>query len=300
MLEELSLRQLSYFAAAARTGTMTAAAAELQVSQSAVSLGVADLERQLGVQLLLRHPAKGLTLTAAGRDVLVQARSLLRGAEELRAGAWELGRSLRGTLVVGCFHTLGPFVLPQVLEAFHAKHPQVQLEFVEGMLPDLQNSLLDGRCELAVVYDLDLLPSVTYEPLYPARPYVLLAPSHPLAERPNLRFAELAEHDLVMLDMPPTPHHVRTMFAAAGQTPKLRHSSVSYELVRSLVARGLGYSILISAPVTRTSYEGMPLVSRPIADEIAPITAGLARTASGRPTRRAQAFAKLCRQVLAV
>ncbi len=63
----MSLRQLDYFVIAAEIGTMTGAAQRLHVSQSAVSLGIAELERQLGVQLLLRCKAKGLTLTEAGR-----------------------------------------------------------------------------------------------------------------------------------------------------------------------------------------------------------------------------------------
>jgi len=127
VIEQLSLRQLSYFVTAAETGTMTKAAGVLHVSQSAVSLGVADLERQLGVQLLLRQRAKGLTLTAAGQRLVVDARALLQQAAELRVGAQDLGRSPRGRLVVGCFQTFGPIVMPGLLDSFGAEHPGVDL-----------------------------------------------------------------------------------------------------------------------------------------------------------------------------
>lgn len=96
MIEELSLRQLSYFVAAAEAGTMTGAGAALHVSQSAVSLGLAELERQLGVRLVLRRRAHGLTLTAAGRELIGPARALLRLAEELRAGGGSSGARCAG------------------------------------------------------------------------------------------------------------------------------------------------------------------------------------------------------------
>src|SRR5919197_1280336 len=136
VLEELSLRQLSYFVAVADAGTMTRAAAVLHVSQSAVSLALADLERQLGVQLMLRRRARGLTLTAAGRELIGPARTLLRLAEELRADAGELGTALHGRLVIGCFQTIGPFIMPTLLASFAAAHPGVELDFVEGSLVD--------------------------------------------------------------------------------------------------------------------------------------------------------------------
>ncbi|WP_064745547.1 LysR family transcriptional regulator [Pseudonocardia acaciae] len=298
MIEELSLRQLSYFVAAAEAGTMTAAGAELHVSQSAVSLGVSELERQLGVRLVLRRRAHGLTLTAAGRELIGPARALLRLAEELRAGAGELGSALRGRLVVGCFQTIGPFVMPALLDSFRAAHPAVELDFVEGSLVDLQEMLLDGQCEVALLYDLDLGPAVHRETVYPTTPHVLLAPSHPLAALTEIRLADLAGHDMIMLNFPPSEHYFASLLAAAGVTPRVRHRTVNFEMVRSLVARGHGYSMLIQRPAVEVSYEGRPLVSRPIADPLDPMEVVLAWPSTAPPTRRARAFADHCHRVL--
>ena len=294
MIEELSLRQLSYFVAAAENGTMTGAAASLHVSQSAVSLGLADLERQLGVQLMLRRRARGLTLTAAGRELIGPARGLLRLAEELRAGAGELGNALTGRLVVGCFQTIGPFVMPALLDSFRAAQPGVQLDFVEGSLVELQAMLLDGECEVALLYDMDLSPSVHRETVYLTTPHVLLAPTHPLAARDKIELAELAEHDMIMLDFPPSVHHFSVMLAAAGVVPRIRHRTVNFEMVRSLVARGHGFSLLIQQPTVEVSYEGRPLVTRPVADDVPPTAVVLAWPSAAPPTRRARAFADHC------
>ncbi|GAA5144855.1 LysR family transcriptional regulator [Pseudonocardia eucalypti] len=307
MIEELSLRQLSYFVSASDAGSITAASAELHVSQSAVSLGLADLERLLGVQLVLRQRARGLTLTAAGRELIGPARALLRLAEELRTDAGELGNALRGRLVVGCFQTISPFVLPHLLDSFSAAHPGVELDFVEGSLVDLQAMLADGRCEVALLYDQDLPAAVPRETVYLTRPHVLLAPTHPLARRPTIALHELAGHDMIMLDFPPSLHHFTSLLTAAGVAPRIRHRSVNFETVRSLVARERGFSLLIQRPLVEVSYEGRPLVTRPVADEVEPTAVVLAWPQSPstdrsarptRPTRRARAFADHCHRAL--
>src|SRR5690349_529815 len=111
----MNLRQLECFVAAADAGTMTAAAAQLFVSQSAISLAVAQLERSVGTQLLIRHKARGLELTPAGRRLLPQARSLLAHADDVRTAAEAEGGALSGPLTVGCFRTAAPFLLPELL-----------------------------------------------------------------------------------------------------------------------------------------------------------------------------------------
>jgi DNA-binding transcriptional LysR family regulator len=295
----LNLRQVECFVRSVEQGTMTAAADQLLVSQSAVSLAIAGLENAIETQLLVRRRSQGLALTAAGRRFLPQAKELLAHAEDVRADVQSQGRELTGQLVVGCFRTAAPFVLPGLLETFGAEHPRVQLDFIEGPLPDLERALRDGRCELAIVYDLDVGPGIEREALYQTEPYVLLAPDHPLAsrgDRPGLR--ELAGHDLVMLDVPPSNHYFTNVFASAGLVPRVRYNVSSYELLRSLVARNLGYGLLISRPYADVSYEGRPLEVRLLASPTLSIDVSLAWATGVRRTRRARAFADHCRQML--
>jgi DNA-binding transcriptional LysR family regulator len=278
---------------------MTAAADQMLVSQSAVSLAIAGLENAIGTQLLVRRRSQGLALTAAGRRFLPQAKELLAHAEDVRADVQSQGRELTGQLVVGCFRTAAPFVLPGLLETFGAEHPRVQLDFIEGPLPDLERALRDGRCELAIVYDLDVGPGLECEALYQTEPYVLLAPDHPLASRGDrLELRELADHDLVMLDVPPSNQYFTNVFASAGLVPRARYNVSSYELLRSLVARNLGYGLLISRPYADISYEGRPLEARLLASRTLSIDVSLAWATGVRPTRRARAFADHCRQML--
>ncbi len=103
---------------------------------------------------------------------------------------------------------------------------------------------------------------------------------------------------MIMLDFPPSRHYFSKLLAEAGVAPRIRHSTANFEMVRSLVARGYGFSMLIQRPVVEVSYEGLPLVTLPLAGPIDPAPVVLAWPVSARPTRRAQVFAAHCRRVL--
>ncbi len=298
----LNLRQVQCFVLAVEHGTMTAAAQRLLVSQSAISLAISGLERDLGTQLLLRQRSRGLALTAAGQRFLPQARELLARAEELRADTQAQGGELTGSLTVGCFRTAAPFILPGLLETFAERHPQVALDFIEGPLPELERALHEGRCELALVYDLQVGPGIVCEALYEADAYVLLSPAHPLARRFGPQDAvplrALAEHDLVLLDVPPSGAHITGVFEQQGVIPRVRYRISSMELLRSLVARNLGYALVISHPRSDVSYEGLPLESRVLQGPVRSTRFSIAWNADARRTLRARAFAEHCREMI--
>lgn len=294
----LSLRQLRYFVAAAEAGTIAGAAVREHISQSTVALAIGELERALGVQLFLRRQAKGLTITQAGLAVLADARPLLAHAEELVSSARSLGGQLSGNLVVGCYTTLAPFLMPGVLEGFAAEHPTVRLSFLEGSQVELQERLLDGSCELALLYDLDLQPGVHHEALYHTRPHVLLPRAHALVGHGPVSLHDLADEPMIMLDYAPSRHYFTNLLESLGVRPLIRHTTSSFETVRSLVARGLGYSLLIQQPASGVSYEGLPLAHCPIREDVPRMPVLLARPARAKLTRRAGAFADFCHRTL--
>jgi DNA-binding transcriptional LysR family regulator len=285
-----SLRQLAYFLAAAEHGSMTAAARAAFVSQSAVSLAVADLERTLGTQLFIRHHAQGLSLTDAGRRVAPLARDLLGRAGELAETARELDDELSGSLTVACYDTIAPFVLPRLLTGFDELHPRVELTIREGNMAELHRLVRAGEAELMICYDLDLGADIDARPLATTRPYVLMAPDHHLAGSSEIALTALRDEPMILLDQPQSARYFLGLFEAAGVTPTIRYRTQSFEMVRSLVARSLGYSLLIQRPAGDVSYEGLPVICRPVANpgRRQTIVAGTPRGA--RPTRRCAAF----------
>ncbi|KOX12654.1 LysR substrate-binding domain-containing protein [Nocardiopsis sp. NRRL B-16309] len=298
-VERFSLRQLRYFVTVAEEGTLAAAAERHLISQSAVSLAISQLERSLGVQLFLRRRSRGISLTDAARRVLPEARSLLAHAGEVQSTAQSLGRSVSGELTLGCFPTLTPFVLPDILRRFPVLHPDVTVRLFEGSVTEMAHRLLDGACEMALMYDLGIADDISRTVLYSVRPYVLLAADHRLASPEPISLAELREEPMVMLDMPPSAEMFREVLAVGGVEPDVRFVSTHFESVRSLVASGVGYAVLLQRPRAEFTYAGPPLVHREIADEVLTVDVVLAHARGARLTRRAQAFAAYCVEAFA-
>lgn len=299
MYPPLDLRQVQCFVAASASGTMTAAAGELHLSQSAVSLGVAGLERRLGVQLLIRRRARPLLLTPAGRRLLPTARELLASAEGLQREAAATS-GVAGPLTVGCFTTLAPLVLPELLGGFIADHPEVDLGFLDGPVPELEDAMRAGACDLAIVDVLDASPDVELEPLTAIRPYALFAAGDPFARRRSVRLEDLARRDdLILFSLPPSAAFLMGLFTARGLAPAVKHRTSSHELVRGLVGRGLGYALLVTRPAHDLTHEGREVVAVRIAGDVPDARFALARLRGARLTRQAAAFARLSRERLA-
>ena len=298
MHDAVTLRQLRYFVAAADAGTMTGAGQAQHVSQSAISLAIGDLERAVGTQLFLRHRARGLTLTAAGRHMLDEARELLAHADELVTSTQSLGGDLRGRLGVACYETIAPFVMPGLVASFAEAHPLVEIELFDGAIADLHRDLRSGRCELFIAYDLDLEPWVETTPLRSTAPYALFPDGHPLAEDDEVDLADLVDEPLVLYDQPQASHYFLGLFDAHGLTPRTGQRTSNFELVRSLVARGRGYSLLIQRPASDLSYEGLPVVCRPVRDPAHTQTIVIGTPSGWRPTRRAEVFVAHCEATL--
>ena len=293
-----TLRQLEYALAVADDGTMAGAAERLHVSQSAVSLAVSDLERVLGVQLFLRRKARGMALTPAGLAVLPEIRSLLAQAGDLHSMARRLGQDVDGTLALGCYTTLTPYLVPRVLGEFPRRHPSVVIDLFEGSVDQVQERLLDGRCEVALMYETGIVPEVATTPLYTLRPCVIVPAGHRLARHDGpIGLVELGDEPMVMPDMPPSEDLFREILGGAGVHPRVAVRTTTAESVRSLVACGAGYSMVLHRPGP-TTYAGLPLVYLEIADDVRGVEIVLAHARSARPTRRARAFGDFCRQGL--
>lgn len=299
-MSEITLRQLDYFVAVADAGSVTAAARSLHLSQSALSMALSDLERALGVQLLVRG-RRGVALTQAGRGVLSDSRRLIAGVADLHNSARDFQESMSGRLVVGCYSTLSPLLLPAVIDAFTANHPDVDLSIVEGSHTVLEEQLRSGVLDVALLYDYGRTHfagerQLAAEPLVTSAPYVLLPPDHPLASRRAVTLQQLANEPLILFDLPPGGEYFLSIFADADLRPRVRFRTTSYELVRSLVARGLGYAILSQRTRVETSYEGLPYEVRELKGKHPGLTVHAVTLGDVQQTRRGQAFVAQCRR----
>ncbi|ATL32447.1 putative lysR-family transcriptional regulator [Streptomyces formicae] len=208
---DMQFQQLHYFVAVAETRHFTRAAEEVHVSQPSLSQQIRSLENELGAELFSR--ARGnITLTDAGETLLPLARRILADADTARIEVQELAQLRRGRIRLGATPSVCTGLLPDVLRAFHDRHPGIQLLIEEGGSHDLVRELARGALDLALV----VLP--------------LPSPS------PALTTVELLREDLVVVSAPTARGLGRTVRIADLQGERLVMFRHGYDLRELTVA----------------------------------------------------------------
>lgn len=290
-----TLRQLAHFVAAAEHGTLVRAAESLHLSQSAISASITELERALDSELCVRRKGQGMTLTPTGTQVLAQAKKVLEGAAELDYAAHGQDGELAGPLAIGSYVTVSSTVLPPLLETLSAQHPNVAVRLTEGTQDQLEQGLAAGELDVVVTYDHNVPPWAETETLYSERPYVLLGSDHPLAAQRKITLEDLAPYPMVLFDVAPSGANALSIFASRDLAPVIRYRTQTYELTRSLVARGQGYAMLIHRPKNRHSAEGLAMIERQL-DPLLPESHVVLRwSATSTLSPRAAAFIQIAR-----
>jgi DNA-binding transcriptional LysR family regulator len=294
-----TLRQLSCFVAACEGGGIGAAASRLRLAQATVSAAIADLERTLGVQLLVRGSRRAAAPSPAGRELLAAAVEVLAAAGRLDERSAALRGDVSGELPVGCLVTLAPVAAPRTCRAFEQRWPRARVRLLPGDQGELLARLRDGTVAVAITYDLGLDDQVEFQPLAPAPPYALVAAGHRLAGARTLTLAALATEPLVLLDLPLSREYFLELFRTAGVEPQISRRVADPELARSLVAWGYGYTLANARPAPTQAVDGTPLRAIPLRGPVHAPNVGLARRAGLEPTRSAAAFAEVCAELLA-
>lgn len=295
----LTLTQLSYFVECAKTLNMTAASQNLHVAQSAVSTAISHLERALDTTLFIRQHSKGLILTPAGENLLRNTHQVFGLLNDTIDSLHSERAVIRGSISVACFSTLTPFLLPQLLGLLQQRHPDLVVETIEGDYESNLAALRGGRAELSVGYDLAHAEGINRQTIGTVRPYVLLAGDHPLAGRSSVSLAALQHDPFVMLDLPDSSDYFMQLLQSAGVDPRITHRSSNYETVRSLVAIGLGYSILNQRPRITQTYSGEHVRAVEIEDEVPSLSITVSSLAQISLSARARAVSDVVREIFA-
>lgn len=287
MLHSFTIRQLQYFVAAAEMGSVTLAAEQFHVHQSSLSTALTELEKALGVQLFVRRRGQGVQLTATGKALLARARRLLRDSGEFALQADSLRSEMSGAVDIGCFNTIAPAVLPSLIGDFAELYPAVRLRVIEGGQDELVEALFEGRIEIAIMYGFGVPAGISKTLLYGPVPHALLPPRHALANRKSVALHELAEEPFILTDTVPARELITETFSEAGVRMNVVFSSANFDLVRALVHRGLGYS-LISQPIgARPAHWRSDAVTVPLRDTLKLRSVVLAQVEGVQLTRRA-------------
>lgn len=292
----LSLRLLRYFVTAAETGSTTAAPKQLNVSQPSISVAIRELEALFDAPLFTRGAGTPMMLTQFGRRKLDEARYLLASASAFATDGG--GEDDRGLVQIGIFSTIAPVYLPRVLKLAQTRFPGLTVQFREGDLAQLDEWLHKHQIDLALMYDVGLPADIERECLAELKPYALLPGDSPLAKRRRaVSLHELAAQPFIQIDLPQSRDFLMAPFWQHGLSPDVRYRAASIELVRAMVANGLGVSLLITQ--SSTAAQTSLVVERPIreATVIQPLV--IARPARMTPTRASGLLAACLRDAVA-
>ncbi|MEU5317199.1 LysR family transcriptional regulator [Streptomyces sp. NPDC021056] len=296
MTTDVHLRDLRYFLAVAEDLHFTRAAERLYVSQPALSKQVRALERQLGVELF-RRDRHGVTLTAAGEALLPHARRVLADWAEGAAAVAAARSAQRSTLVVGMSTSPGRGgLLPAIRSRFTAAHPNAALRVRQVSWEDPTAGLADGDADVAFVW-LPLPDADRYAwTVVAEEPRLIALPeSHPLASRPELDFADLADEPFLALpeSAGPLRAHWLALDERAGRPARVGAEIAGTEETYEALVAGLGICLVAEGNAPLITLGGV--VTRAVRG-VSPSRYVLAwREGDRRPLVRA--YAEACRSV---
>lgn len=299
MLNRISLRQMEYFVATAECGSIIIASEKIHVSSPSISAAIAHIESELQTQLFIRQHAKGLILNTVGKSVMLECKKILNQASSLYSLAAEFSGSIRGPLKVGCFPAFTPMIYADIINGFSNLYKQVSLDLYEDDQQALLNALIRNDIDLALTYDLNIDENIIhFEALTKLPPHVLVSEEHPLAILPVVSLEELSKYPMILLDMPFSNEYFLSLFRAQNLTPNVVRSSKNIDVVRSMVANNIGYTILNVRPKNTYSLDGKRLVRIGIAHEHRPMYIGIATPKNVPKNIVVEAFISRCKSFI--
>jgi len=252
----MNLRDLKYLVALADHRHFGKAAAACFVSQPTLSTQIRKLEDELGLPLVERAPRK-VMLTPAGVEAAARARTIVAEVEQMKEAARRSRDPEAGTVRLGIFPTLGPYLLPHVIPNIRERFPQLELLLVEEKSDELLTRLREGKLDAALLA-LPLDDDQLHAEFLFEEPFLLaVSQQHPLARRQHLDVQELSSQKLLLLE---DGHCLRDQALAvcrlSGANEKSEFRATSLETLRQMVAADVGITLLptlsVKPPVPRS------------------------------------------------
>jgi LysR family hydrogen peroxide-inducible transcriptional activator len=241
----MNLRDLGYLVAVAEERHFGRAADACFVSQPTLSTQIKKLEQELGVELVERNP-RHITLTDAGTRIVERARIILGETDTIRNIARQAQDPESGSVVLGLFPTIAPYLLPHVVPKLHARFPNLELLLVEEKTEVVLERLRDGRLDAGVLA-LPVPEAHLQESFLFAEDFVLAVPAdHHLARTTEpVDVSVLADEHVLLLE---EGHCLRDQALAvcqlAGASERSGFRATSLETLRQMVAAGVGVTLL--------------------------------------------------------
>lgn len=238
-----NVHQLKVFLAVAETLSFTRAAERVFLTQSAVSHQMANLERELGVELVERR-GRTVSLTAAGRALQQHARRVFAALSEATLAAQHAAKPGLGTLRIGASSTACQYIIPEALREFRESFPGYSLSILPGDSPSQLELLLDGTIDLAIMIRPERQRKAVFHDLFTDELRLMVSPLHPWAKAGKADKRQLADQQLVLYSRTSATSRMVERYFNKLQAPLRDWIELGdFGAIKELVKLGLGISV---------------------------------------------------------
>lgn len=263
----MTLNELRFIVAVAQELNFRRAAERSFISQPALSLAIQKLEEELGLKIFERGKSV-ISITPVGSQIVEQAIRVLEEADRIREIATQGHNQLSSPLRIGLIHSVGPYLLPNLIPALKKVAPEMALEVEENITANLETLLYNGKLDVIVIALPFAGAGILTHPLYDEAFEVVINIEHRWAGRRSIRAAELADEKVLLLD---SGHCFSNQVVEAcpkinRQGTDIQHGT-SLETIRNMVASGLGITVL-PASANNSRYRSRLLKVIPFASPI--------------------------------
>ena len=249
----MQIKNMSYLVALAETGTLSEAGKRLGISQPTLSVFLANLEQELGMDLFIRDKKK-LLLTPAGRIYLDAARRILATQERTLQSIRQLNAAAPEEIRIGVTPLRGSQIASMIFSRFSARYPHIRLRLMDGYMSHLRKMVLDGTCafSLGTCFDTEST-EFDYITLFREEVVIIVPSFHPLALRcadiqedpskklPQAEPSELSDSPFILMTPGTSIRKISDyIFAQAGFTPTVVYESGNNTVVQNMVRGGSG------------------------------------------------------------
>lgn len=293
----ITLRQIRYFIAVAGTSSVSAAARDLGISQSAVTTALRQLEEEVGTSLLLRT-SRGVALTQEGHQ-------FLRHAQRIMGAVVDAGRAIRvhahtvgGSLTLGVTNMVAGYYLADLLARYRRVYPQVTVKVVEDERRFIEHLLINGEVDVAILIAsaLENQDALASEVLMRSPYRVWLPANHPLLVHEQVPLEEVVAASVILLTADGMHEMTSRHWRRTGLQPNVVLRTGSVEAVRSLVGTGLGIAVLPDMAYRPWSLEGDRIEVRALTEALPTVDVGLTWRKGSSVTDTARFFIELARE----
>lgn len=270
-----TLRQLQFFVAVAAQGSVSRAAQNVPISQSAMTEAIKELEADLGVVLFERH-SRGLNITHKGHQFLRHANKILATVSDARRSLEDHEVTV-GKLQLGVTSLVAGYILPDILARFRRAYPGVEVSVVEDDGEYLEHLLIGGELDVAILVFADQRDMRALEAeIIEVSPYRAWLPlGHPLTNSDVISIHDIVQESIIMLTFDEIEKNTRKLLAALGARPNSCFRTRSVEAVRSLVATGAGIALLPDLIYRPWSLDGDKIESRDVSGDLPEVQVGI-------------------------